>query len=552
MNKFFSQYVAVLLCVFVFHQSTCLLPEQGYFEIKDIINNTNKQFVHSITAGDRVLLDLDCRSSNLKFTVKYYLEMIQCQNDISRSVSIPKKESSSNMILFLPVTFNCDYDQPEVMERTCQRTEINKSNLTKSRNVRAVKNESDILSVHAKKQLLIDVCETSEYAFTFELYGPKPSDWKDHPIDIRIEIKNPRTNRYLSASNKIFIPFYSLLCCVYTIFAIIWLFYLARYWRQLLRIQFWIGFVILIGMIEKAMYLAEYEQVDKTGKRDIKIALAAEIVSAGKRSLARILILIVAFGYGIVKPRLGELMRNVLLCGIGYFILSLFDAFFKVFANDPKRAAISQIPLAGADAFLCYWIFTTLHHTIKVLRERNNIVKLNLYRHFTFTLICCVLASIVFMILSLFNHHFTACMMAWKNMWMDTAIWQILFSLMLLVIIILWRPSKNNQRYAFSPLLDDDQEEDIQLDHVIYDSDNVKQRLINKERDKSADDNFEESRVDKELEWMDKNIPEKKNSNSKTKNNQSSSVPNVEKVIDTLMGTQSDEEANEIRMTKND
>lgn len=69
-------------------------------------------------------------------------------------------------------------------------------------------------------------------------------------------------------------------------------------------------------------------------------------------------------------------------------------------------------------------------------------------------------------------------------MWIDDAFWRFLFSTILLVIMFLWRPSANNQRwegfprlrcvccrfveprwscvcrYAFSPLLDEESEEE--------------------------------------------------------------------------------------------
>lgn len=48
----------------------------------------------------------------------------------------------------------------------------------------------------------------------------------------------------------------------------------------------------------------------------------------------------------------------------------------------------------------------------------------------------------------------------WRNIWIDTAFWHILFSVLLLVIMILWRPTNNNQRYAFTPLLDNPEDED--------------------------------------------------------------------------------------------
>ena len=42
----------------------------------------------------------------------------------------------------------------------------------------------------------------------------------------------------------------------------------------------------------------------------------------------------------------------------------------------------------------------------------------------------------------------------WRDLWVDEAFWHLLFSILLLCIMILWTPSKNNQRYAFTPLLD--------------------------------------------------------------------------------------------------
>ena len=51
-------------------------------------------------------------------------------------------------------------------------------------------------------------------------------------------------------------------------------------------------------------------------------------------------------------------------------------------------------------------------------------------------------------------HKLTHCLTDWKNVWLDEAYWHLLFSMVLLVIMLLWRPTANNQRYAFSPLLD--------------------------------------------------------------------------------------------------
>ena len=91
------------------------------------------------------------------------------------------------------------------------------------------------------------------------------------------------------------------MCGVYSIFALFWFICSCLYWRDLLRLQLWIGGVILLGLMEKAAYLAEYESINKSGET-VKIAiLIAEIISCFKRSLARMLVIIVSLGFGIVK-----------------------------------------------------------------------------------------------------------------------------------------------------------------------------------------------------------------------------------------------------------
>ena len=58
---------------------------------------------------------------------------------------------------------------------------------------------------------------------------------------------------------------------------------------------------------------------------------------------------------------------------------------------------------------------------------------------------------------TLFNHHLyictsfltkvVDCLTQWKDLWLDEAFWHLLFSCLLCVIMVLWRPSQNNQRF---------------------------------------------------------------------------------------------------------
>lgn len=97
----------------------------------------------------------------------------------------------------------------------------------------------------------------------------------------------PGPHGYLSIVDFPLLPFYGVMCGIYILMGLVWLILCARHWRDLLRIQFWIGGVIFLGMLEKAMFLAEFSNINANGLETRGLILAAEVVSCAKRSLAR-------------------------------------------------------------------------------------------------------------------------------------------------------------------------------------------------------------------------------------------------------------------------
>ncbi|CAF3424381.1 unnamed protein product [Rotaria socialis] len=272
-------------------------------------------------------------------------------------------------------------------------------------------------------------------------------------VNVMVSMKN-RHGGYITADEYPALIFYGVMCGIYALFAILWLIWCALYWCELLKIQFWIGGVILIGMIEKSAYLAEYEIVNRYGYKAHVAVVTSEVLSCLKRTVARMLFVIIAHGYGIVKLRLGPLKQKVLAMGLLYFLIAATEAILRLNTkNDEEnnRVLISRIPLAVINVAIYYWIFTGLVATTRTLRSTKNIATLNDYRDFTSTLIFAIIASLFFMAWSLKSHFFTTCITNWREFWIDDAFWHIIFSLVLLHSMFLFRPSNNNSRVAFVP-----------------------------------------------------------------------------------------------------
>uniref|UniRef100_A0A1A8KGY6 Transmembrane protein 87A n=1 Tax=Nothobranchius kuhntae TaxID=321403 RepID=A0A1A8KGY6_NOTKU len=323
-------------------------------------------------------------------------------------------------------------------------------------------------------------------------------------LQLLVSMKGP--HGFISATEWPLMVFYMVMCIVYVLFGALWLFWCACYWRDLLRIQFWIGAVIILGMLEKAVFYSEYQNIRYKGDYVLGAVVFAELLSALKRSLARILVLIVSLGYGIVRPRLGTTVHRLVAVGLLYLLFSSVDGVLRVTGGFYGTVAlVANLSLSLIDSCVMWWIFISLSQTTRLLKLRRNVVKLSLYQHFTNTLIFFVVASIIFIIWTTKVFRLVDCQRSWRDLWVDDAFWRLLFSTILLVIMVLLRPSANSQRFSHSPLIDEDDEED-----------EAKEPMINeafegmKMRGSKPDTNSSQkllSKEDEDLKWVEENIP---------------------------------------------
>nr|XP_057933395.1 transmembrane protein 87A-like isoform X1 [Doryrhamphus excisus] len=348
--------------------------------------------------------------------------------------------------------------------------------------------------------------EDSPYLFIVKVQplfrGPEEEDFT---FTMKVEMKGPHD--YSSPADWPQMMFFMVMCIVYVFFGTLWLIWCACYWRDLLRIQFWISGVIILGMLEKAVFYSEYQSIRYRGDYVQGAVIFAELLSALKRSLARILVLIVSLGYGIVKPRLGTTVHRLAAVGLLYLLFSSVEGVLRVTGGFYGTVAlVANLSLSLIDSCVMWWIFISLSQTTRLLKLRRNVVKLSLYQHFTNTLIFSVVASIIFIIWTTKVFKLVDCQKSWRDLWVDDAFWRLLFSTILLVIMVLLRPSANSQRFSHSPLIDDDDDEE----------EDAKEPMLNeafegmKMRGSKPDANGSQKLLNKEdedLKWVEENIP---------------------------------------------
>ncbi|XP_062422648.1 transmembrane protein 87A isoform X1 [Pungitius pungitius] len=414
---------------------------------------------------------------------------IKC-DDGQRSFPMLKKAKAVPQTVTLPVEGEVPIRKDEKDTWSIREEYDTSSNANKS-------------SANIQDNVIATTWRDGPYVLVVKIVSSKPNaNW-----NLTLDVMMKGSHGYISITEWPLMIFYMVMCVVYIFYALLWFIWAACYWKDLLRIQFWIAGVIFLGMVEKAVFCAEYENTNAVGSASPGLLIFAELVSALKRTLARLLVIIVSLGYGIVKPRLGQVMHRVVGLGILYFSFASIEGVLRITgAKDSDLALLANIPLALLDSSLCWWIFVSLAQTIKTLKLRKNPVKLSLYRHFTNTLIFAVIASIIFMGWIAKKFRLADCQSDWIELWVEDAFWRFLFSVILFVIMFLWRPSANNQRYAFTPLIDDSDDEEIEEFVASTNiADGIKLRASKIDANgtvKPAEINPEE-----DLKWVEDNIP---------------------------------------------
>ncbi|KAM3606135.1 uncharacterized protein V6R79_011347 [Siganus canaliculatus] len=506
-------------------------PENGVWKIT-VVNTSRplllRKSMYKDTDISMKVESVSC-PEELAFTIHWYLKFYPCHNEFNNIEEMYERTPLSRGESLDPNPLG----QGEYIEH--KHSPVKCSNAQHSfPMLRKAKAEPHVVSVPVPGQVPDDNMTkwlTEEYDDTSSGNTKNSSlnvrdnviatTWKDGPYLLVVKILSSKQNAnwnltvdivmkgshgYISITEWPLMMFYMVMCIVYILYALLWFIWAACYWKDLLRIQFWIAGVIFLGMVEKAVFCAEYENTNAIGSASPGLLIFAELVSALKRTLARLLVIIVSLGYGIVKPRLGTVMHRVVGLGVIYFAFASIEGVLRITgAKDSDLALLASIPLALLDSSLCWWIFVSLAQTIKTLKLRRNPVKLSLYRHFTNTLIFAVIASIIFMGWTAKKFRLADCQSDWIELWVEDAFWRFLFSVILFVIMFLWRPSANNQRYAFTPLIDDSDDEEIE--EFIASTNLADGMKLRSKTESNGTVKPAETNQDDDLKWVEDNIP---------------------------------------------
>lgn len=228
----------------------------------------------------------------------------------------------------------------------------------------------------------IEITKTGMYNLYFIHCDPR---LKEVILEGKTIWKNP--TGYLPGRMAPLMKFYGIMSLAFVILGVFWFSQNARFWREVLPLQNCVTLVITLAMFEMAFWYFDYAQFNTTGVRPTGITVWAVTFGTVKRTVARLIILMVSMGYGVVRPTLGGLTSKVIMLGVTFFmaseVLELVENVGAVSDLSGKARLFLVLPVAILDAFFILWIFTSLSATLTKLQ----VLSLH-FQGYLFTLAC--------------------------------------------------------------------------------------------------------------------------------------------------------------------
>eukprot|EP01025_Chloroclados_australasicus_P014318 TRINITY_DN16710_c0_g1_i2.p2 TRINITY_DN16710_c0_g1~~TRINITY_DN16710_c0_g1_i2.p2 ORF type:complete len:547 (+),score=64.31 TRINITY_DN16710_c0_g1_i2:49-1641(+) len=273
--------------------------------------------------------------------------------------------------------------------------------------------------------------------------------------------KNPYG--YLPGMMQPNLQLFGFLALSYVILFAIWTTLYIFNWKDIIALQHCISAAIVLGLVEMSTWYFDYVTFNHSGYRPYGTTIAAVVLGSVRKAFSRVVVLLVAMGYGTIRPTLGDLNKKVLFLGVVYLLAILaYDVTSNVGKVDDFNGIerlLLILPVAILDVVMFLWIFTALSRTLIKLQTKNQGAKLSLYRKFTNAIIFVVWVGALWLGYEVWFRFSDPDNEKWRYEYVCNGFWYVLNLVFLMVICFLFTPSASATRFAYK-------QEDLEEDYT--------------------------------------------------------------------------------------
>lgn len=249
-------------------------------------------------------------------------------------------------------------------------------------------------------------------------------------------------------------PVYWTLTILYLLFFVAWAISCCCYKSSLHMVQYAMLAVLAVSFMENMIWGAAFVRYNQVGTNDNLWNGFGTFFLATKLTLSRTMLLLICMGYSITNAEIPRQQQYACMAlSLCYFIVVAANHFVTVLQDHGEQISYSsKMLLVFLDAItsgsLFIWMFASLHFTRDYLLAKQEFVKRRMYNALA---ICIGIAVGVSFIIFCFETTISVMNIddkVWIGEFFFTLYWEFAFFFILIAVAIIWRPHRDNFRYA--------------------------------------------------------------------------------------------------------
>jgi Lung seven transmembrane receptor len=265
---------------------------------------------------------------------------------------------------------------------------------------------------------------------------------------------------------------YFVLAIVYIFLLAIWSSCLCLYSKYSISVQkYWIPCILVLCILENMLNCSDWVIYNQYGSRNLVLLSTAVVIKAFKDSAGRVLLMAAAKGWGITEETVKSKLCFNYTIGILYFIFDLlYESVYKFDESiEIWELILISAPLIALNTIIFYLVFSwfsSIFYRLTFLQQK---YKLDLLKQFASVLGFTGVISVVWGLAETLGRFFFKKDEAWQWGWVYAGIWDIIFLMLVISLMVIWRISTNSKLLAMSQELQDRDSENSKSEdkHVI-------------------------------------------------------------------------------------
>lgn len=238
---------------------------------------------------------------------------------------------------------------------------------------------------------------------------------------------------------------------------------MSMYRDEIIPIQKWMVVTIGIGLLEVFFKGGDLWVWNVDGDRFWFSLYVGVIVGVLKRSISRVLVVMLCLGWGVTCDDLGDNLKKVIAMGIAYAgtsaardvmtVLAITEN--EVLSTETESELLDVVTIltfitALLDVSFYLWIFCALNETMQYLEGMDQTRKLKRFLRLRMILLFSVLFAVVWTVFGIVDSYNDQRMINEEvNGWVLTAVWEINYLFILTSLSCLWAPEAGAKEYAY-------------------------------------------------------------------------------------------------------